>query len=172
MVFRNRKKTTRVADVLHGCTPGRIQSVGYMQVIPLVSELSDDRFVSPIEGEAEVFTTSYGTLGFRNTGDSRSDRSLPRGVRGQAGCPGPRYGARRRGPVDRPAVVRYGHVHPTVAGRSDRARLIQDADPAVCAAGAGFGGAQGKELQQALGRYLAVQPTKWESRVTVTWNTS
>ena len=69
MVFRNRQKTIRVADVLHGCTPGRIQSVGYMQVIPLVSELSDDRFVSPVEGEAEVFTTSYGTLGFRNPGN-------------------------------------------------------------------------------------------------------
>ena len=69
MVFRNRQKTIRVADVLHGCTPSRIQSVGYMQVIPLVSELSDDRFVSPVEGEAEVFTTSYGTLGFRNPGD-------------------------------------------------------------------------------------------------------
>ena len=41
MVFRNRQKTIRVADVLHGCTPGRIQSVGYMQVIPLVSDLSD-----------------------------------------------------------------------------------------------------------------------------------
>jgi hypothetical protein len=35
-----------------------------------VSELSDDRFVSPVEGEAEVFTTSYGTLGFRNPSDS------------------------------------------------------------------------------------------------------
>ncbi len=69
MVFRNRQKTIRVADVLHGCTPGRIQSVGYMQVIPLLSELSDGRFVSPVEGEAEVFTTSYGTLGFRNPGD-------------------------------------------------------------------------------------------------------
>ena len=69
MLFRNRQKAIRVADVLHGCTPGRIQSVGYMQVIPLVSELSDDRFVSPVEGEAEVFTTSYGTLGFRNPGD-------------------------------------------------------------------------------------------------------
>lgn len=68
MVFRNRQKTIRVADVLQGCTPGRIQSVGYMQIIPLVSELSDDRFVSPVEGEAEVFTTSYGTLGFRNPG--------------------------------------------------------------------------------------------------------
>ena len=49
MVFRNRQKTIRVADVLHGCTPGRMQSVGYMQVIPLVSDLSDNRFVSPVE---------------------------------------------------------------------------------------------------------------------------
>jgi hypothetical protein len=70
MLIPNRQKSIRVADVLHGCTPGRIQSVGYMQVIPLVSELSDDRFVSPVEGQAEVFTTSYGTLGFRNPGDS------------------------------------------------------------------------------------------------------
>lgn len=69
MVFRNRQKTTCVGDAMHGCTPGRIQSVGYMQVIPLVSELSDDRFVSPVEGEAQVFTTHYGTLGFRNPGD-------------------------------------------------------------------------------------------------------
>ncbi len=74
MVFRNRQKTIRVADVLHGCTPGRIQSVGYMQVIPLVSELSDDRFVSPVDGEAEVFTAGYGSLGFRN----------PRGSEGNA----------------------------------------------------------------------------------------
>jgi hypothetical protein len=72
MVFRNRQKTIRVADVLHGSAPGRIQSVGYMQVIPLVSELSDDRFVSPVEGEAEVFTTSYGTLGFKNPGVAMS----------------------------------------------------------------------------------------------------
>ena len=69
MVFRNRQKTVRVADVLHGCTPGRIQSVGFMQVIPLVSDLSDNRFVSPVEAEADVFTTSYGTLGFRNPSD-------------------------------------------------------------------------------------------------------
>ncbi len=70
MMFRSQTKTTRVADVLRGCTPGRIQSVGYMQVIPLVSDLSDNRFVSPIEGKAEVFTTHYGTLGFRNTSGS------------------------------------------------------------------------------------------------------
>lgn len=69
MVFRKRHNTMTLADVLHGCTPGRIQSVGYMQVIPLVSELSDDRFVSPVESDIEVFTTSYGTLGFRNPSD-------------------------------------------------------------------------------------------------------
>ena len=69
MVFRNRQKTIRVADVLHGCTPGRIQSVGYMQVIPLVSDLSDNRFVSPVEGKADVYTSDYGTLGFRNPND-------------------------------------------------------------------------------------------------------
>ncbi len=70
MFFSKRQKKIRLADVLHGCTPGRMQSVGYMQVIPLVSDLSDNRFVSPVEAGADVFTTSYGTLGFRNPGDS------------------------------------------------------------------------------------------------------
>ncbi|MCP4783288.1 MAG: hypothetical protein GY903_00375 [Fuerstiella sp.] len=69
MVFGNRQKKMTLANVLHGCTPGRIQSVGYMQVIPLVSDLSDCRFVSPVEGAAEVFTTEYETLGFRNPSD-------------------------------------------------------------------------------------------------------
>lgn len=58
-----------MADVLHGCSPKRMQSVGYMQVIPLVSDLSDDRFASPSEAHSEVFTTEYGTLGFRNSGE-------------------------------------------------------------------------------------------------------
>lgn len=65
----NRQNSISLGDVLHGCAPGRIQSVGYMQVIPLVSDLSDDRFVSPVDAEAEVFTTRYGTLGFRNPSD-------------------------------------------------------------------------------------------------------
>ncbi len=67
--FSQKHRTTTLSAVLHGCTPGRIQSVGYMQVIPLVSDLSDNRFVSPIEADAEVFTTTYGTLGFRNPSD-------------------------------------------------------------------------------------------------------
>ncbi len=74
-VFRKRKKTTAsskidVREVLRGCEAGRLQSVGYMQVIPLVSDLYDDRFVSPVQCDADVYTTSYGTLGFRNSSDS------------------------------------------------------------------------------------------------------
>lgn len=55
-----------IAEVLHGAEAGRLQSVGYMQVIPLTSDLVDDRFVSPAEGGAEVSTTDYGTLVFQN----------------------------------------------------------------------------------------------------------
>lgn len=68
-MFRKPKNRITLAEVLRGCTPGRIQSVGYMQVIPLVSDLSDDRFLSPAEAEAEVCTSNYGTLGFRNPSD-------------------------------------------------------------------------------------------------------
>ena len=70
MVFRKRKNTIAVSDVLHGCTPGRIQSVGYMQVIPLISDIADDRFVSPVDSNAKVQTSNYGSLGFRNLGES------------------------------------------------------------------------------------------------------
>ncbi len=73
-MFRKRKKpaNTRidVREVLRGCEAGRLQSVGYMQVIPLVSDLNDNRFVSPVQCDAAVYTTNYGTLGFRNTSDS------------------------------------------------------------------------------------------------------
>jgi hypothetical protein len=54
----------KVEDILRGCRPGRIQSVGCMQVIPLVSDISDDRFASP--SEAKVSTSHYGTLAFKN----------------------------------------------------------------------------------------------------------
>ncbi|EMI47292.1 ARPP-1 family domain-containing protein [Rhodopirellula sp. SWK7] len=79
MVFRKRKKNARsqieLREVLRGCEAGRLQSVGYMQVIPLVLgdenvDLSDDRFVSPMQCDAAVYTTSYGTLGFRNSSAS------------------------------------------------------------------------------------------------------
>ena len=63
-MFRKRKKNTstriEVRDVLRGCEAGRLQSVGYMEVIPLVSDLNDDRFVSPVQCDADVYTTKIG----------------------------------------------------------------------------------------------------------------
>jgi len=53
-----------IRGVLRGCETGRMQSVGIMQVIPLLSDLEDERFVSP--AEALVSTESYGSLVFHN----------------------------------------------------------------------------------------------------------
>lgn len=55
----------KLAEILKGCTPGKIQSVGVMQVIPLISDISDDSFVSPNQS-AKVSTSGYGTLVFKN----------------------------------------------------------------------------------------------------------
>lgn len=55
----------KVLEMLRGCTPGRIQSVGYMQVIPLISDMVDDRFTSPEQG-SKVTTTNYGSMVFKN----------------------------------------------------------------------------------------------------------
>src|SRR5262249_42882636 len=51
-------------DLLRGCTPGRLQSAGNMQVLPLLSDLQDERFVAP--DVAFVSTAGYGNLVFRN----------------------------------------------------------------------------------------------------------
>jgi len=53
-----------VCGVLRGCEAGRMQSVGIMQVIPLLSDLEDERFISP--AGALVSTERYGSLVFRN----------------------------------------------------------------------------------------------------------
>ena len=58
-------ETVKISDLLMGCVAGRMQSVGCMQVIPLVSDITDDRFVSP--AEAKVSTEGYGSLVFKNT---------------------------------------------------------------------------------------------------------
>lgn len=57
-------ETITIREVLHGTTPGQLQTVGLMQVIPLVSELTDERF-APAD-QVEVSTRSYGELTFRN----------------------------------------------------------------------------------------------------------
>jgi hypothetical protein len=56
--------TLTIRDLLRGCTPGRLQSVGAMQVVPLCSQLEDERFVPPTE--ALVSTAGYGNLVVRN----------------------------------------------------------------------------------------------------------
>lgn len=57
-------KNLTISEVLRGCEVGRMQSVGYMQVIPLISELEDPRFAVP--SDLEIGTTSYGTMEFTN----------------------------------------------------------------------------------------------------------
>ncbi len=56
-----------IAEILKGCEAGRMQSVGYMQVIPLLSDINDERIASP--DEAEVSTQNYGSLIFNNLAD-------------------------------------------------------------------------------------------------------
>jgi hypothetical protein len=51
-----------IEDILRGTEPGRMQSVGHMQVIPLCGD-DDDRFAAP---ELEVRTTAYGTVELRH----------------------------------------------------------------------------------------------------------
>lgn len=54
-------------ELLRGCVAGSPQTAGLMQVIPLLSTLQDERFVSP--KKARVLTRDYGTLEFVNPTD-------------------------------------------------------------------------------------------------------
>jgi len=55
-----------ISEVLKGCTPGRMQSAGYMQMVPLISEpdMIDKRF-GPFTGLLSS-TSDYGTLRLEN----------------------------------------------------------------------------------------------------------
>lgn len=66
--------TLSIDDILRGTEPGRMQSVGHMQIIPLVGE-DDDRYAPP---ELEVKTTAYGTVELRN--DSERPTIVPPGA--------------------------------------------------------------------------------------------
>ena len=65
-----------IRELLKGCTPGQYQAVGIMQLVPLLSDLEDDRFV-PVS-TLEVGTVEYGTLSFRNP--SEKDVIIPAGT--------------------------------------------------------------------------------------------
>ena len=62
-------KDITIASVLKGCTPGRMQSVGYMQIIPLLSDIIDKNFDPPV-GNVEASTTDYGTLNLKRISNS------------------------------------------------------------------------------------------------------
>ncbi len=55
-----------IREVLRGCEVGRIQTVGTMQIIPLIldEDLQDDRFSTP--DIVKVGTSTYGTMNFAN----------------------------------------------------------------------------------------------------------
>jgi hypothetical protein len=55
-----------LGELLRGCTPGVVQTVGYMTVVPLLSEIECDKFASP--NEARVSTQGYGKLFVKNAG--------------------------------------------------------------------------------------------------------
>lgn len=57
-----------ITDLLRGCTLGRMQTSGIMQVLPLISEIHDERFVSPVSA-GTMWTNNYGEMEFRNTSD-------------------------------------------------------------------------------------------------------
>lgn len=57
-------------EVLRGCTPGRIQTVGFMQIIPLISEDHYDNIADPTK--LEIRTTGYGSMEFSNPEDEPS----------------------------------------------------------------------------------------------------
>jgi hypothetical protein len=58
------KATIPLDSLLRDCAPGRLQSVGLMTVVPLVSDVQDERFAAP--DAALVSTAGYGNLVFRN----------------------------------------------------------------------------------------------------------
>ncbi|RZL20131.1 MAG: hypothetical protein EOO89_01220 [Pedobacter sp.] len=61
------KKKITIAEILKGTTAGRMQSAGYMQVIPLTSDIEDHYIAAP--DSLKVSTTNYGSMRFENEGD-------------------------------------------------------------------------------------------------------
>ncbi len=61
-------KHITIAEILRGVTSGRMQSVGYMQMIPLLSDDVDLSFDAP--SNVETSTSSYGVVNLKNKGDN------------------------------------------------------------------------------------------------------
>lgn len=58
-----------IAEILKGTVAGRLQSVGYMQIIPLISDLVDDSMAPP---DFLSSTRNYGTMVIENKSDKQS----------------------------------------------------------------------------------------------------
>ena len=56
-----------IKNLLSGVVPGRLQSVGVMGVIPLISDLEDKTFIAPVK--TRIGTENYGHLVFENKED-------------------------------------------------------------------------------------------------------
>lgn len=67
-----------IAEVLRGTIPGRMQSVGYMQIIPLISDLVDDRFAPP--DNLYTSTPDYGTVLVENKSDGMTIMPFGSGI--------------------------------------------------------------------------------------------
>lgn len=67
-----------IKEMLKGVTPGGLQTVGYMQIMPLITEeMIDDKFVLP--SNAMVSTSHYGTMKVSNN-SSEGRMILPFGA--------------------------------------------------------------------------------------------
>ncbi len=64
---RNRPDHTTLRTILRGVITGRMQSVGLMQVIPLLPERNLSGYIAP--DKAEMDTVNYGEMRFVNPGD-------------------------------------------------------------------------------------------------------
>lgn len=62
-----------ISDILIGCEAGRMQSVGGMQVVPILSDQEEPNFSDP--REVNVSTSNYGTMHVENETDE--DTILP-----------------------------------------------------------------------------------------------
>ena len=56
-----------ISEILRGVEVGRMQAVGNMQIIPLLSDMVHEGFSTP--DELEVGTSNYGTIEFNNRSD-------------------------------------------------------------------------------------------------------
>jgi len=65
----------KITEMLKGCEPGKIQSVGYMQIVPLISKYVDDTIFPPT---IKASTTDYGRLVITN--DTVNDVLVPTGA--------------------------------------------------------------------------------------------